>query len=361
MTQHEKEKAVKILLRLACANVIALLPLGLTGCVAPTAGQERQTTTGRGGCTELGPDEQEPFKADVRAMLERNQFAALDDLSDQLNRTKARFAGGDWKSYRFQDALDTPAGGCDDTDAHWQELLAVLTRWQKQRPASMAAAIAIADASVGYGWKARGSGYADTVTSDGWRLLAKRMAPAADVLTNQGDVSAKTPDWYRGMIHLGRVQGWDRKRVDALFEEAITLEPKYLHVYSEMARYLMPRWHGEEGDWEDFTERSAERLGGQEGAIVYSHIAWQISKMYRGHQFFDENRVSWPRIKQGFVDRETLYGSSLRNLNAFCKLAADAADRQTTRALFARIGDEWDPGVWRERKYFDSYRKWAAE
>jgi len=61
-------------------------------------------------------------------MLERKQFEALDDLADQLNRTKARFAGGDWKSYRFQEALGQPAGGCDDTEAHWTELLAVLTR-----------------------------------------------------------------------------------------------------------------------------------------------------------------------------------------------------------------------------------------
>jgi hypothetical protein len=43
-----------------------------------------------------------------------------------------------------------------------------------------------------------------------------------------------------------------------------------------------------------------------------------------------------------------------RHLNAFCKLAADAADRRTTRELFVRIGDGWDPGVWRERKYFDN-------
>jgi hypothetical protein len=43
--------------------------------------------------------------------------------------------------------------------------------------------------------------------------------------------------------------------------------------------------------------------------------------------------------------REALYGASLRNLNAFCMLAGSAADRQTARELFARIGDEWDPGV----------------
>jgi hypothetical protein len=139
------------------------------------------------------------------------------------------------------------------------------------------------------------------------------------------------------------------------------LEPKYLHVYSAMARYLTPRWQGEESDWETFAERSADRLGGREGSMVYGHVAWQISKLYRGADFYKQNRVSWDRVKQGFIDREALYGFSLRNLNAFCQLAGAAADRETTRALLARIGDAWDADVWKERKYFEGYRKWAGE
>jgi len=352
---------VKILFRIAYLSIVVLAPLAFAGCVAQTAGEDRKTSARAGGCDASAPDEQEPFKANVRAMLEREQFGALDELADELNRTKERFAGGDWKSYRFQQALSAPTGGCDDTDARWKGLLAVLTRWHEQRPASMPAAIAIAEASIGYGWEARGTGFADTVTPDGWRLLDQRMAPAEGVLIKATGATPKTVEWYRAMIHLGRVQAWDRSRVDALVEQAVTLDPQYLHVSSEMARYLMPRWNGAEGDWENFAERSAERLGGREGSVAYSHIAWQISKYHRGHEFFDENRVSWPRIKQGFIDREALYGTSRRNLNAFCKLAADAADRQTTRELFARIGEEWDPGVWRERKYFDDYRTWAGK
>jgi hypothetical protein len=162
------------------------------------------------------------------------------------------------------------------------------------------------------------------------------------------------------MIDAGRMEGWDRPRVEALFEEAVAREPKYLHVYSAMARYLMPRWQGEEGDWETFAERSRERLGGREGSVVYGHVAWQVSKLYRGADFYKQNRVSWDLVKQGFIDREALYGFSVRNLNGFCLLAGGAADRETTKNLMARIGDAWDADVWKERKYFDGYRKWAG-
>jgi len=351
---------LQAILRLAASAAIASVALASTGCVAQAARETHQSQRTASGCTSI-PDEQESFTADVRTMLEGRRFETLDDLAGELDRTKARFPGGDWKSYRFQEALAVPAGGCQDTDEHWERLLETLQRWHEQRPASMAAAIAIADASVGFGWKARGTGYSDTVTPEGWRLLDERMAPAEGIATDAAGRASKTPEWYRVMIDLGRIQGWEPARVEKLFEEAVTLEPRYLHVYSAMARYLTPRWQGNDGDWEDFAERSAARLGGREGSVIYGHIAWQISKLHRGHAFFEQNRVSWPRIKQGFIDREALYGVSLRNLNAFCLLAGSAADRQTTRDLLARIGDEWDPGVWQERKYFDGYRKWAAE
>jgi hypothetical protein len=93
--------------------------------------------------------------------------------------------------------------------------------------------------------------------------------------------------------------------------------------------------------------------------VLYGHIAWQISKFYSGNEFFSKNQVSWNRIKQGFSDREALYGASMRNLNAFCFLAGAAGDIETTRNLLLRIGTAWDPTVWKERQYFDGYRSWA--
>ena len=74
-------------------------------------------------------------------------------------------------------------------------------------------------------------------------------------MTEIGERVTRTPDWYCAMIDLGRIAGWRRKRVDPIFDEAVVIEPNYLHVYSAMARYLMPRWQGEEGDWERFAER----------------------------------------------------------------------------------------------------------
>lgn len=305
-------------------------------------------------------DPQPAFIASVRELLAKGQFARLDEQAMDLQRTRARFPGGDWKLYRFHEALEKLVDEENATDQEWQDRIALLTRWHTARPDSIHAAIALGDAWAGYGWHARGTGFADTVTEEGWQLFRERLGRAQAVLDDARKLPAQCPHLYCALVDLARCQGWERAEVDKVFEQAVALEPLYLHVYSAMARYLTPRWHGERGDWERFADASATRIGGQEGSVIYGHIAWQISKLQRGNEFFNENNVSWGRIRQGFRDREALYGSSARTLNAFCKLAGAAADRQTTRELLARIGDQWDPEVWQERKYFDGYREWAV-
>ena len=351
---------MKDLHRIAYWTAAGWVALALAACTPRAAGYQESGAAPAANTPPPAADPQEPFKQEARTLLRQEQFERLDRLSDELTKTQARFPGGDWKSYRFIEALGKPAGGEQASDEEWERHIAVLQRWHSARPNSMAAVLTLTHAMIGYGWKARGAGFADTVTPDGWRLLQERTAGVDGLLAEIGRRVPRTPDWYCAMIDAGRIEGWDRERVEALFEDAVALEPTYLHVYSAMARYLMPRWQGEDGDWESFAERSAERLGGREGSVVYGHVAWQISKLYRGADFYKQNRVSWDRVKQGFIDRETLYGFSVRNLNAFCELAGAAADRETTRALMARIGDAWDAEVWKERKYFDSYRKWAG-
>ena len=52
-------------------------------------------------------------------MLERRQFEALDDFRRAPSH-QGTIPGGDWESYGLEDALAVPAGGCEDTDEHWE-------------------------------------------------------------------------------------------------------------------------------------------------------------------------------------------------------------------------------------------------
>jgi len=51
--------------------------------------------------SSLAADPQESFKEEARTLLRHEQFERLDRVSNELGQTRARFRGGDWKSYRL--------------------------------------------------------------------------------------------------------------------------------------------------------------------------------------------------------------------------------------------------------------------
>jgi hypothetical protein len=346
------------------------------------AGEPRQTAP---AVDRFDPfdNTQRSFVDGVRGQLMRKDFVGLDRFAEELLRTRARFSGGVWKLASFYETLGRPGDGNGAAagrspeplagakpaaapgegdgrgDESWERHLALLVEWRTANPASAAAALALGDAQIGYAWKARGTGVAATVTDDSDRLFKERLRQASATLNIAKRLSSTNPHLYLVMLTLARGQGWTPASAEALFEEAVALEPLYLPIYSERARYLMPRWYGHDGDWERFAEATAARVGGRDGSVIYGQIAWSMSQMYVGSEFFIQNNVGWPRLKQAFIDREALYGPSVPTLNAFCLLAGSIGDKKTARDLFARLGDAWDPEVWRQRRTFDSYRTWA--
>jgi hypothetical protein len=332
----------------------AVLPVGY---IYTSRAQDRPAAPAQAS----GHREYETFRGHVREQLMSGEFAELEKTAAALTQNKERFPGGDWKLFRFYQGLGKPAGGDDDSDATWQRQMEALEKWLKAKPQSTAAHIALAEGYTDYAWKARGSGFAETVPEQGWDRFYERLARARAALIEVRAAPDKGPHWYSTMQTVALGEAWDQDEYDALFEEAVRNEPLYYHFYSARARYLLPRWYGEEGDWERFADASATKIGGKEGSILYAHIAWEMSRHFRINDFFSKNQVSWPRIRQGYLDREALYGQTVRHLNELCLLAGGAADRSTMRQLLPRIDGRWDEDVWKEKKYFDNFERWAGQ
>lgn len=315
-------------------------------------------------------DVQRSFIRDTRILLVQKRFDELDQLGERLLRDKSRFVGGDWKLYRYYGALGRPAAGWGDlsdratvslgasarSDEMWQTHIALLRQWQAARPKSLFARIALGDVLVSYAWKARGAGFAPTVTDAGAERFTQRLNDAKSVLTDVTVPLRQDPHWYCVMIDLARGLGWSTSEVVDLAARGSEAEPQYQYMYSAVTRYLTPRWYGEPGDWERFADWIAQRIGGREGSAIYGHIALQMSTLYGARNFFPQNRVRWDRLKRAFADQEALYGVDRHTLNAFTLLSLFASDNATSRALFTRIGEDWDPDVWQQRSYFDNDR-----
>jgi hypothetical protein len=292
----------------------------------------------------------------VAQQLKQGKFSELDCLANASRTTKARFSGGAWKLRNLYIGLTSPRPG-HPTQEDWRRHMALVTQWTQARPRSITARIVLAESYVSYGWDARGSGYADDVSDSGWKLFGQRAEKARQILNAAPAMKTKCPDWYIAMQQVAQAQSWDLPKATALFQEAVAYEPAYQYYYRTYAYLLLPKWGGEEGDAAHFAQESADRIGGDDGDILYFLIA---SRVVCGCQESEFNHFSWPRLQKGFDATGKKYGPDLLNFNNLAMMASRSSDWVVADPAFKRIGDNWAKDVWITEDWFRQNRAMAA-
>lgn len=289
----------------------------------------------------------------IQSDLIAEKFDDLDRMADQYRREKSRLPGGEWRLRLFYAALDAPRQSDQDTRDH----LAHLEHWMQRRPDSITARVALATSLHRWAWVARGSGEAQTVTAEGWRLFNERIKQSQTVLDGAANMTPMCPQWYSEMMTVGLAQSWDASRMKDVFDRGIQFEPDYFYLYRQYANYLLPKWDGHPGDAAAFATSSADRLGGDTGDLLYFQIAGVLIK--RGDSSFPVHEMDWDRIQHGYHVLSAQYGVSRRTMNELAFMAYKFKDAAVARQQFAAIGDKWSRGVWRNREYFDRARDWS--
>jgi hypothetical protein len=287
-------------------------------------------------------------------LLKAGELDQLDCLADSVRSGKERFAGGMWKIHMIYIGLARPP--LHATPEDWNTHMELLQRWLAAKPESITAHIALAESYVNWGANARGDGSSDTVSESGWRLLAEREAKAKQILDQASALPTKDPEWYLAMqfVALGN---WEPAARRTLFEQAVKFEPNYYYYYRSYAYSILPKWGGEAGEVEKFLQEAADKIGGDDGNILYFRVATDTVCGCQNDQQLD---FSWDRIKKGFDAVEKQSGPSPENWNLMARAAiafgkADIADK-----LFNRIGDQWS-NIWGNSAAYESSRQWAKQ
>ncbi len=338
----------------AWAGLLVLLPfLGTTALRA----QNAPATLAQAGDAAGEPEETSvrALRVQWRKLFNDSSWTELETVANQLRSQRLRLKGGAWQLRVFYNTI-SPAGPETATDAAWEAQLARLQDWAKQQPASATPRIAMADAYLDFAWKARGHGFSDTVTPEGWKLFGQRVQEARAALEASAKAGSNDPEWYRAMQTVALAQGWPRPQVDALVDAALNAEPGYFYFARAETNYLLPKWYGKPGESEEFAERAADRIGGDEGDATYFLIAAGINCCRKPQAA----GLSWDRVHRGYAALKQLYGTNNFERNAFAFLALRAGDVQTAQQAFARIGDDWDQSVWRSKARFDASRTGQA-
>jgi hypothetical protein len=300
------------------------------------------------------------YIATASSMLHEERFDQLDCFADQARTNKERFAGGQWKIHELYKGLSNPTPQKHATEDDWHALLLLLRHWVENHPKSLTARVALADAMIGYANVARGSGFADTVSDQGWRLYDERSAEAEKILESTDTMAVRCPEYYIVKMNIAQHQSWSKDRLFALFNQAQAFEPGYYYYGRAMAYFLEPRWFGEAGDTEKFMGETADRIGGEKGDAFYFQVA-SSSDIVCGCR--DQPKLSMERIERGFEAAEKLYGTSMLNLNrmAYLTIYAGNTDIPFGDKVFKRIGTQWDKDTWADQKTFEQTRNWVSQ
>jgi hypothetical protein len=264
------------------------------------------------------------------------------------------FGNGSWKLHQFYDCLEC---GDWEPDSMWQLHERIHKDWEKAYPQSIAARIAHANFWVSYAWQARGSGYANTVNPEGWRLMKERLVIAQQYLVAAKSMTPRDPMWWVVEMHVALGQDWSHAEMGKVYAEAKQVAPQFPYFDTSLAYYLLPRWHGQPGDWEKAAAAELQRPNGL-GTEGYARVVMKLHAFY--DNIFRETKASWPNTRAGLEVMRKKFPESLEILTYQCKLACLAGDRPLAQALFQKLDGYVDDRVWGKKPTYTKLHDWAT-
>jgi len=114
------------------------------------------------------------------------------------------------------------------------------------------------------------------LTDSGGQLFSDRLNQAMKVLDEAKGLKDKCPAYWTDQMDAAQGLGLNKTQFNDIFQQAINYESDFFHFYRVRAVYLMPRWYGGEGELEADLEKSADKLGGDDGDVLYARVVWGI-------------------------------------------------------------------------------------
>jgi hypothetical protein len=296
-----------------------------------------------------------------RARLMNGDFDALEKAAQQLRISKETYFHGSWALTSFYLGVADINYNLPDQDC--LTFLEKIKAWVAAKPQSVTARIALAHALTDYAWKARGTGWAGSVTDNGAKLMQDRLTQAQAVLDEARKLPQKCPAWWDTAQTVALGTGMDKASYMALVKEATAFAPTYIDYYSNAVLYLQPRWYGETGEAEKFIADEADNRKGSDGDIFYARNVWLLDlRRLDGDVFAAHPQLSWQRTASGFDAMLKQFPDSLSVKSEFAHLAVRAGDQPRAKSLFEQIGLNMDVRVWfDETDNFLSCRQWALQ
>jgi hypothetical protein len=289
--------------------------------------------------------------------LEKQNYDELEKLADDGRSAEDAWPSGDWKVVPVYVGLELSAS---QDDSAWLARQKAIEAWIQARPESITARVALARHLTDYAWKARGGGYANTVSDEAERLFEERLGQAAAGLKEAKDLKAKCPVYWTTVMKVGLGLGIPKDQHNRLFQEATQAYPDYTPIYIQRGIFLLPRWYGDDGEWVADLAKSADKIGGEKGDILYAQVAWAERGFTSQRNIFEENtNLSWERIDRGWSALEKKFPDSLEAIHMHGHMAGLAGAGKTAKKCLLKTEGKVTLWAWGSKGEFIDFANWA--
>lgn len=303
------------------------------------------------------PKSQEAVGAIVSAELIFGNFERVDKTLAHYADTKERLESGKWKLAVVVNGIGQAA-----RRTKYEYALLNFKNWKAKAPNSVARALYESEIWTSFAWNARGSGYARTVTPEGWKLFRERLNQAMAALEDARTYAATNPAWYAAYLYLALAL--DRPLQDRLriFLEATKREPYYYETHFAMLLGLTPKWGGSYAQIAGFAEEAVKATRAQDGDSMYTRIYWYVSgNVELQEDLFKDVGASWDRMRKGFEELQARYPKSYWIANNFASFACRARDKTAFFKLLPMVEKKVYSEAWRTNYSYDLCRRMFTE
>jgi len=196
-------------------------------------------------------------------------------------------------------------------------------------------------------WKARGDGWSNTVTEEGWHGFSKNLAFARESLTRSWELNPKDPAAAASMIEVAMGDGGGKTDMRRWFDRAVAAQMDFPEAYEKFRWGLRPRWHGSHAEMLAFG-RECIATKRYDTCVPYHYVNIVIevaseeknsSAFYKQHDVIDPARKTLDAyLKSENPPFSTSYGHTLAAI-----LAYKAGDLRAAREEMKNLRFQPDP------------------
>ncbi len=212
----------------------------------------------------------------------------------------------------------------------------ISTNWLKEKGADTYACTLRVSVLYNQALKARGGGYAYTVSDEAAATIQSKLKEADKVLVGCGKRIRATLFWNILRLRITHFSDHLTHLRQAHFDDAIKLWPDADEIYEPALISALPVWGGSLEEVDQIIEAATKRSQPRLRTVLYARLYHNLMDQQSQLQLSD-TLADWSKMKQSFADFRALKEPDMEGYMGYIKYACLRDDFAETRLLLDSI------------------------